>query len=124
MKIGPCMQRGVAVLEDRGYSLLKYLDEQISQLIAMAWDVPANDISCSAENLFYARGEADLQVEIRYTAGTDEYGRGVPFDPTEEDRATLAEKIKDSVRIKIFSTEFTLSVWIVPHYKSAFIGPK
>ena len=71
----------------------------------------------------HTNGEMEIQVEIHYTAGEDEYNRGEPFDPSLEEQERLAELIRH-----VFSDFFTdhelerlsVSVWCKPHYHSFF----
>lgn len=62
--------------------------------------------------------EADIQIEIRYTAGTDEYIPGKIFDPQDEVKESLCNEIKRQIQ----STYPTLSVsvWCMPFYKTLF----
>ena len=73
--------------------------------------------------VLYIKGEADVQIEIRYTAGEDEYNRGKPFDPSLKEQANLAERIKKTFRnfsLRHGLTLLAVSVWCKPYYKSAF----
>jgi len=73
--------------------------------------------------VLYTKKEADVQIEIRYTAGEDEYGQGRPFDPSLKDQERLAAQIQKVFRD--FITDYglpplTLSVWCKPYYNSVF----
>ncbi len=83
-----------------------------------------DDVAFTAcEPAFYTKGEADVQIEIRYTAGKDEYKRGKPFEPLEEEQDLLAERIR-----MVFGRflegyklpQLSLSVWCKPFYNSSF----
>ena len=75
-----------------------------------------NDTAYSSVKLAGTIGEADVQIEIRYTAGHDEYGWGRPFDPTMEEQALLTDAIEQVFK----SSQYTLSVWCKPFYNSYF----
>jgi hypothetical protein len=72
--------------------------------------------------LAYARGEADVQIELRYIAGPDRNWKGPRFDPSEERRVKLVE---DAMRIteRIFDASLPLScsVWIKGYRQSEFL---
>lgn len=80
-----------------------------------------DDVAFTAVSTIATISEADIQVEIRYTAGRDEYGQGKPFDPTLEEQRLLAFQIKLSGRVMI-PEKFSISVWCKPFYNSIFIG--
>lgn len=67
--------------------------------------------------------EHKVQIEIRYTAGEDEYDRGEPFNPTPTKQRELAKQIKDTF-FKFLATyslrHLSLSVWCKPYYNGAF----
>lgn len=100
---------------------LQILDEKLSRVIAEMWMVPEDDIACSAEVLHYVRGEADLQIEVCYTAGADEYNWGRPFDPTEEEQWALARRM---LEVAGSVTKYTVSVWPKPVRESVFLASK
>ena len=72
---------------------------------------------------FYTKGEMDIQVEIRYTAGEDEYDRGEPFNPSLEKQELLNRRI-GVIFLNFFHKhnlqDFSISVWCKPYYNSAF----
>lgn len=83
-----------------------------------------NDVASTVPApVLHTNGETEIQIEIRYTAGEDEYGRGKPFDPSLEEQKRLAEQIR-----RVFFNFFvnhglerlSLSVWCKPHYHSFF----
>jgi len=83
-----------------------------------------NDVAFTAVRAVVTENEAAVQIEIRYTAGEDEYGYGKPFDPTEEEQIGVAKFIKkaSSAFFKAKGLpEYSLSVWCKPHYKGVFI---
>lgn len=83
-----------------------------------------SDVAFTAcEPAFYTKDEADVQIEIRYTAGEDEYNRGKPFDPSLEEQLLLEDQIHyvfDKFLEKYKLPHLSLSVWCKPHYKSLF----
>lgn len=87
-----------------------------------------NDVAFTAVSAECTEGEADFQVEIRYTGGEDEYGVGEPFDPTSEQQETLSDLLWEKFNKWImgggqfggFNLNWTLSVWHKPFYKSHF----
>jgi hypothetical protein len=107
--------------------ILREFDEEITGLIASQWSVPESDIAFSAEFLAYERGEASIQIEIRYTAGSDEYEQGRPFDPNEERQRLLSvaiiNAVKDIMRKKRKKVPVpAVSVWCKPFYRGLFIS--
>lgn len=82
-----------------------------------------NDIAITVVQAVRTVGEASVQVEIRYTAGTDEYGHGLPFDPPSAIQERLAKTIHrefEAFQARSFSApRLTLSVWCKP-YRGGF----
>jgi len=73
--------------------------------------------------VLYIKGEADVQIEVRYTAGEDEYNRGEPFNPSPKEQEKLAERIKKTFRNFSHRHRLTLlaiSVWCKPYRNSIF----
>lgn len=73
--------------------------------------------------VLYTKKEAEVQIEIRYTAGEDEYGQGRPFDPSLKDQERLVAQIQEVFRDFITDhglPPLTLSVWCKPYYNSVF----
>jgi hypothetical protein len=83
-----------------------------------------NDTACTVINDVFTINEASIQIEIRYTAGEDEYDWGRPFDPTMEEQSVLTEAIKPVVDAflaeKCDGLCLSLSVWCKPFYNSHF----
>ncbi|TSC92005.1 MAG: Uncharacterized protein CEN90_120 [Parcubacteria group bacterium Licking1014_17] len=116
LKIAPIAQSAMTK------KIIAVLDSELSRLVVKIWDVPKRDTAFTAEHACYARGEAELQFEVRYTAGKDEYGKGSPFDPTEEEQDKLSELMEERAR-EVLAKEgigFTVSVWPKPQYNSTF----
>jgi len=73
--------------------------------------------------VLYIKGEADVQIEIRYTAGEDEYDRGEPFDPSPKEQARLAWRIQKTFLNFLHChhlTHLAVSVWCKPYHRSTF----
>lgn len=83
-----------------------------------------NDTAYTGINEISTINEADLQIEIRYTAGRDEYQWGKPFDPTLDEQKRLAEAIKlvvdEFLRKTCHRVGPSLSIWCKPFYNSHF----
>ena len=82
-----------------------------------------HDTASTAVQALSIVDEADIQVEIRYTAGRDEYCRGKPFDPTLGEQGMLCAEIQDAVRRFLEAhnlPKWSLSVWCKPYYNSEF----
>lgn len=88
-----------------------------------------NDVAFTAMPALYTKGEADVQIEIRYTAGKDEYNKGKPFNPSERKQMILVKKIKSAFdefceNYKICKEckmpPVSLSVWCIPYYNTVF----
>ena len=77
-----------------------------------------NDVALTVIIAKRTKNEADIQVEVRYTAGEDEYGKGKPFNPSKEKQEELASAIIKEIKEHV--TGLTVSAWIVPFYHSVF----
>jgi len=77
------------------------------------------DGACTVVKAETTINEAQIQVEVRYTAGEDEYHTGTPFDPPKKVQEQLADELISEVRHQ-FEKKFTVSAWIKPHYGSVF----
>ena len=69
--------------------------------------------------------EAAIQIEIRYTAGEDEYGWGKPFEPARGEQKAVI----NSVKIACYAffrakglPQYSVSAWINPRYGGVFEG--
>lgn len=94
------------------------LAKKLKEAVKEAYQVPENDIAFTAISALFTEGEADIQVENACTAGKDEYVRGEPFNPTEEQQKHLARLIKiafDGFRKEQELPPMSLSVWSMPH---------
>ena len=99
------------------------LEKKFKEAVIKAFNVPENDIAFTAVAALFTKGEADVQVEVNYSAGKDEYKRDKPFDPCEEEQKTLVKLFKSA--FDVFCIEqnmppMSLSVWPIPHYNTEF----
>lgn len=78
-----------------------------------------NDVTITRMVAARTLNEADIQVEVRYTAGEDEYVQGEPFDPLKEKRDELAGHIL-GLASTLLSNDVNVSVWIKPFRDSVF----
>lgn len=97
------------------------IDRLLTDTVAELWEVPRDDIAFSVAHLTYTRGEADVQIEYRYTAGKDEYDRGQPFDPSEGKQKLLVDATLAGT-IWLNEHGLTCSAWTKPFYKSEFLS--
>jgi hypothetical protein len=103
---------------------LEELGTTVGAIVVKTWKVPMRDVVMSAINLVYSGGEADVQIEIRYTAGEDEYNIGSPFDPSIAEQQSLIVAILTAVVKREFGHGLTFSVWCKPYRDSKFeMGP-
>lgn len=106
-------------------SNLELLIPKLVEAVEDVFDIKGlDDVAFTAcEPAFCTKGEADVQIEIRYTAGQDEYNRGKPFNPSLKEQQLLAERIHE-VFDKFLGghrlPHLSLSVWCKPYYNSDF----
>jgi hypothetical protein len=89
------------------------LDDAITPIIAKQWNVLPEDVTCSAANLIYSRGEVDVQIEIRYLAEGDEkhpQSQG-KFVPSLREQERLSSSILDATDTVPLAQGFRFSVW-------------
>ena len=82
--------------------------------IVRIFQVPESDIAGSAINLLWTEGEADLQIEIRYTVGANTYEKGLNFEPSLAIQEQLKAAVITAVRrwLKLPSNNFQISISI------------
>jgi len=101
------------------------LGRKLIPLVEKRFDIVGkDDVAFTAVRAVATINEAAVQVEVRYTAGKDEYGRGEPFDPSEELQKVVAESIKTACQTFFKDTgfpEYSVSVWPKPYYNSVFV---
>lgn len=78
-----------------------------------------------------AVNEADIQVEVGYTVGEDQFGQGKLFDPTREEQQATGDLINlaykkfledhEGILEKYKLPKPSLSVWFKPIYNGKFI---
>ena len=102
---------------------LEHINWMCSVIVQKHWpDVPSSDIVWAVRYFdLVSENEADIQLEVRYTAGADEYGRGRVFDPTLEEQQNLREELQDTIMLM---TQKSVGVWTHPHYKGGYTSPK
>lgn len=100
--------------------MISDIDTLVSGLVVGLWRAPREDIAFSAEELIYVRGEADVQIEIRYTAGHSEYGQGEIFDPSIESQKQLVDAVCKAVTERISLHQLSCSAWTKPYYTGVF----
>lgn len=107
------------------YAQLNRMGDALIPAVERAFGIEGkNDTAVTMLNDISTINEADIQIEIRYTAGHDEYGWGRPFDPTLDEQKLLAEAIQCAVdrflEKENGKADFSLSVWCKPYYNSHF----
>lgn len=81
------------------------------------------DVAFDIISVLYTRNESPVQIEVLYTAGTDEYKKGKLFDPSETKKKKVAHKIRSTFEDFLLEHKIATlvpSVWIRPQYKSLF----
>jgi hypothetical protein len=112
MIIGKKAQGQGLDLEEIGQALIKTVEE--------VFDLEGkNDVAFTAVNAAHTISEQPIQVEVRYTAGEDEYKRGKPFDPPESQRRMLADAINNRLK-ELLPPRINSSTWVKPYYHSTF----
>jgi hypothetical protein len=110
-----------AITEGSSGLLFATMLEVIKKSVEVIFEVPVkDDVAVTVVRSVFTINEADIQFEVRYTAGKDEYKKGRLFDPTEQQQKKLAKKILKTTN-KCFGDRFVASVWIKPYYKSVFV---
>ena len=102
----------------------RVMDEVSARLIGITEQVfeleGKNDVTFTAIEAVFVTGDAPFQVEVRYTAGEDEYGRGEPFQPSKELRDLLADRIMGFVQKVLNDYVDGVSVWVRPYENTTF----
>ncbi len=101
------------------------LGRRLIPLVEKAFGIEGHkDVAFTAVRAMETDGEADVQVEIRYTVGRDEYGGGRPFNPTMRQQEKLSALIAEEFRVFLeahgLRADDTLSVWCKPYRGSFF----
>ena len=82
--------------------------------------VGKNDVVFTTVGAVYVDRDADVQVEVRYTIGEDEYDEGRPFEPNKEQKILLTEEIITFLKIFERLKASSVSVWVIPIRDSTF----
>ncbi len=106
-------------LPDLGRILTRAVEKDfgLEGLNGVAFSVP--------QLLIYTSGEKDVQLEVRYTAGEDEYDWGRPFDPSPEEQRLLCAHLKEALLEFLAANSLpplSVSVWCKPHYHGTFMA--
>lgn len=110
----------VIVAPEAPEDALSTFEEKVAKAVEKIFGIEGeDDIVITRVMARRALNEADIQVEVRYTAGEDEYGRGEPFDPPNEKKDKLADIIISLARL-FFPDHVSVSVWIKPIRDSVF----
>jgi len=104
---------------------VRILGKQLIPLVEVGFGITGeDDVAFTAIRAVATINEAAIQIEIRYTAGKDEYGWEKPFDPTEEEQEMVAKSVKEAC-LAFFKAKglprYSVSVWFKPCYKGIFI---
>ncbi len=79
------------------------------------------DVTFTAIEALHTRDEGEIQVEIRFTAGEDEYHTGTPFDPSRDQMEYCAGRIAGVLERLLAPTGVrSFSVWIQPSRGTVF----
>jgi hypothetical protein len=111
---------GALLTEDEASAL----GEELVPVVERSFGIEGKkDVAFTGVRAMATEGEAAVQIEVRYTAGEDEYGKGKPFDPTKEEQEKVAVRIRRTFIIFLRAKglpRYSLSVWCTPHYRSFF----
>lgn len=110
-------------LGDKAEEFLKKVDHAATKYVVSLWKVPPHDVACSGVKLAYTRNEACVQIELRYTVGTDIYKPGEVFDPPIAMQSELIERIMQDVAPILAEHQLICSMWCKPHANSKFVIP-
>ncbi len=103
---------------------LNELDRWLTEALESAFEISGkNDVAFDVFDVRYTARESPVQIEVLYTAGSDEYGTGSVFDPddTMKTRAINQLKLHFRLFLKVNGADNIVpSVWIRPQYNSKF----
>lgn len=114
MIVDPSVKEGVS---DKLAGLAPALIETTERVFGLEGK---DDVSFTAIAALVTVNEAELQIEVRYTVGEDEYGRGEPFEPSREQREELASELMVVTRAHLGGLVDWISLWIRPQRDSVF----
>ena len=110
------------VFEGLGAPRILDIGNAMIQLVENAFGIKGkNDVAFTAIPAIATINEADIQIEVRYTAGEDEYGQGKPFDPSLENQRLMGSQMRMEIQV-MAQGKFGVSIWFKPFYHSVFIG--
>ncbi len=111
---------GSQVVKRLDHEIINEIGTTLISLVEQFFKIEGrNDVAFTAVSAIATINEAPIQVEIRYTAGRDEYGQGKPFDPSEEEQELLASLIMGVVQ-GLTLGKYKVSVWCKPYHNSVF----
>lgn len=108
-----------AFSEEDGEKRLEKIGQALISKTEQAYSLEGkNDVAFTAIPALCVIGDADIQLEVRFTAGEDEYGQGKPFEPSKTLMGALALALMD-VLVEGLLSEVeppisSLSVWVIP----------
>lgn len=116
---------GPNVLKNLGNELVNAIGFRVMADVEDAFHIrEEQDVALTIIEAVSIFGDTDIQIEIRYTAGEDEYGRGEPFNPSKKDQDSLitlvTNTLANTLREHIKGRNFSASVWCKPYYHSIY----
>lgn len=102
---------------------LDKLEQRITKVIEKVFEIEGrHDVAFTCINARYTKREADIQFDIDFSTGEDEYGKGEIFDPPMETKKLLIERIREVFAAFIKDQKLSLigSVWVRPFSGSIF----
>lgn len=115
MIVDPSVKKGVS---DKLAGLGSALIETTERVFGLEGK---NDVASTTIGALSTVNEAQLQIEVRYTVGQDEYGRGEPFEPSREKREELASKLMAVAGAYLGGIVYRISVWVKPQRDTVFL---
>ena len=79
------------------------------------------DVTFTAIHAACVIGDADVQIEIRYTVGKGEYEPGVVFKPSRKQMHTLASALTETLKVSTSVRGRSLSIWVIPYEGTVFV---
>jgi hypothetical protein len=101
---------------------LKTVGAVLIRIVESVFKIPSekNDVGFDVKLLEYTINEADIQLEISYTVGKDEYVPGEIFDPSDEVKKALIERMKDFLQETFEERIKNASIFLLPHREGMF----
>ncbi len=102
------------------YTLMNIIGQKLIKIVEDIFGIKGkNDVAFTVVPAIHTINEAPIQIEIKYTVGEDEYGKGEPFEPSKEQKELLAQEIQ-KIMAKYPPQPCSASVWIRPQRESVF----